>query len=209
MKRGLKQVRYIVYIIAALFMFGCAGGGMKVAVKQDNYSPGIKSSDIGRVKGKTVIMDNFINQAGNTTSWGYSSADKKVTYEAPVHLESYLWSCFQKAFKHAGIKVLEQTYGGYAHPYHPYWWGAAPPPSAQAPRGVVAFQLVLTSMTDQECKFQILLFKNGESKFQKDYAVTMPPSSSTDPKELEKRSYRLIDQMVISVFKDRDFQKAF
>lgn len=37
----------------------------------------------------------------------------------------------------------------------------------------------------------------------------MPPSSSTDPKELEKRSYRLIDQMVTSVFKDRDFQKAF
>jgi hypothetical protein len=195
MKRGLKQVRYRVCIIAALFMFGCAGGGMKVAMKQDNYSPGFKSSDISRVKGKTVIMDNFINQAGNTTSWGYSSADKKVTYEAPVHLESYLWSCFQKAFQHAGIKVLDQTYGGYAHPYHP--------------RGVVAFQLVLTSMTDQECNFRILLFKNGESKFQKDYAVTMPPSSSTDPKELEKRSYRLIDQMVTSVFKDRDFQKAF
>lgn len=154
-------------------------------------------------------MDNFINQAGNTTSWGYSSADKKVTYEAPVHLESYLWSCFQKAFQHAGINVLDQTYGGYAHPYHPYWWGAAPPPRAQAPRGVVEFQLVLTSMTDQECKFQILLFKNGEIKFQKDYAVTMPPSSSTDPKELEKRSYRLIDQMVTSVFKERDFQKAF
>lgn len=209
MKRRLTYVGCIICLVTTLCLFGCAGGGMKVAVKQDNYSPGFRSSDMGRVKGKTVIMNNFINQAGNTTSWGYYSVDKKVIYEAPVHLESYLWYCFQKAFQHTGIKVLDQTYGGYAHPYHPYWWGAAPPPRAQAPRGVLEFQLVLTSMNDQECKFQILLFKNGETKLQKDYAVTVPPSSSADPKELEKRSYRMIDQMVTSVFKDRDFQKAF
>ena len=155
-------------------------------------------------------MDNFINQAGNTTSWGYYSADKKVTYEAPVQLESYLWYCFQKAFQHAGIKILDQASGG-GYPYHPYWWGVPPPQraQAQAPKGVIEFQLVLTSMTDQECKFQILLFKNGEQKFQKDYTVTATPSSSTDAKELEKRSYQLVDQMVMTVFRDSEFKRAF
>jgi hypothetical protein len=207
MKRGLTSIIFT-YLVAALIMFGCAGGSMKVAVKQDNYTPGFRSSEMSRVKGKTVIMNNFINQAGNTTQWGYYSADKKVFYEAPVHLESYLWYCFQKAFKHAGIKALDQSYGG-AYPYHPWGWGVPPPQRAQVPKGVVEFQLVLTSMTDQECKFQILLFKNGEEKFKKDYTVTVAPSSSADTKELEKRSYQLVDQMVTTVFRDSEFRKVF
>jgi hypothetical protein len=207
MKRLFTPIVYLACLMTVLFMVGCVAGGTKVAIKQDSYAPGFRSSDISR-KGKTVIMDNFINQAGNTSQWSYSSADKKVTYEAPVHLESYLWYCFQKAFKHAGIKVLDQTAGG-AYPYYHPWWGAPPAARVQAPRGVTEFQLVLTSMTDQECKFQILLFKNGETKLQKDYTVTMQPTSSTDAKELEKRSYQMVDQMVITIFKDSDFRRAF
>lgn len=204
MKRGLQAVLYLVCSMAALVMIGCVTGGTKVTIKNDNYSPGFRSSEIGR-KGKAVIMSNFINQAANTTSWGYHSADKKVTYEATAHLESYLWSCFQKAFQHAGLKVQDQYYG-----YHLYWWGPGPGPArTQAARGITEFQLVLKSMTDQECTFQILLFKNSETKFQKDFIVKMPPASTEDAKELEKRAYRMVDQMVTAVFRDREFQKVF
>lgn len=204
MKRGLKPIVYLVCCMATLLMIGCAAGGTKITIKHDTYKPGFRSSDIGR-KGKTVIMSNFINQAANTTSWAYHSADKKVTYEATERLESYLWYCFQKAFQHAGLKVQEQSYG-----YHPYWWGPGPaPPRPQAGRGVTEFQLVLKSMTDQESNFQILLFKNGETKFQKDYTVKMPPVSTENVTELENRAYRMVDQMVTTVFRDREFQKAF
>jgi hypothetical protein len=211
MEKGLMRVGYLLCVMAVFLMIGCAGGS-KISIKQDNYSPDFRAGDYSRFKGKTVILDNFINQANNTKSWSYSSADNKYTYEASAHLESYLWYCFQKAFQHAGMKVMDQSYGGAPHPYHPYWWGAAPPPprtQSAAPRGTSEFQLVLTSMTDQECKFQVLVFKNGETKLQKDYSVTMTPPTSADPKELEKRAYRLIDQMVTTVFKDSEFRRVF
>ena len=209
MKRKLILIRYLTCIAAAFLMFGCAAGS-KVTMKQESYTPGFRTADFSRYKGKTVILDNFINQAANTKTWGYNSADNKVYYEATTHLESYLWYCFQKAFQQMGMKVYDQTYGGYWNPYHPYWWGAAPPPRAPAAvKGATEFQLILTSMTDQEAKFQVLLLKNGENKLQKDYTVTAHPVSSQDAKELEKGAYKLVDQMIITIFRDRDFQKVF
>ena len=177
------------------------------ALKQDSYAPDLRAADYGRLKGKTVLMYNFTNNAANTKAWGYYSADNKIYYEAPVHLESYLWYCFQKAFQHVGIKVLDQSYGG---AYNPFWWAGAPPPQARAavPSGTAEFQFVLMSMTDQECKFQSMVYKNGESKFQKDFVVTVPASTSQDKTELEKRAYAMVDQMVTVLFKDRDFQRA-
>jgi hypothetical protein len=195
--------------MAAFLLLGCVAGS-KVTLKQESYTPGVRSAELGHFKGKTVILDNFINQAANTKAWGYNSADNKTYYEATTHLESYLWYCFQKAFQQMGMKVYDQSYGGYWNPYHPYWWGAAPPPRAPAAvKGATEFQLILTSMTDQEAKFQVLLLKNGENKLQKDYTVTVKPVTSQDTKELEKGAYKLIDQMIITVFKDREFLRAF
>jgi len=209
MKRKFLQIRYLACMAAAFLMLGCAAGS-KVTMKQESYTPGFRTADFGRYKGKAVILDNFTNQASNTKSWGYNSADNKVYYEATTHLESYLWYCFQKAFQQMGMKVYDQTYGGYWGPYHPYWWGAAPPPRAPAAvRGATDFQLVLTSMTDQEVKFQVLLFRNGESKLQKDFTATAQPVSSQDPQALEKGAYRLVDQMILTIFRDKDFQRAF
>ena len=209
MKKGLIQICYVVCLMAAFLLLGCVAGS-KVTLKQESYTPGVRSAELGHFKGKTVILDNFINQAANTKAWGYNSADNKTYYEATTHLESYLWYCFQKAFQQMGMKVYDQSYGGYWNPYHPYWWGAAPPPRAPAAvKGATEFQLILTSMTDQEAKFQVLLLKNGENKLQKDYTVTAQPVSSQDAKELEKGAYKLVDQMIITIFRDRDFQKVF
>ncbi|OPY84144.1 MAG: hypothetical protein A4E72_02356 [Syntrophus sp. PtaU1.Bin208] len=205
--KGRIWICFMVCIIAAAALFGC-GGGTKVVLKQENYVPAFRAADYSRFKGKTVIMDNFTNQAANTKRWGYYSADNNFYYEATTYLESHLWYCFQKAFQHAGMKVFDQTYGYGAYPY---WWGVTPPPARQnaALKDAVEFQLILMSMTDQESKFQVLLFRGGEQKFQKDYTVTMPAPSSQDPNELEKNAYRLIDQMVTTVFKDKEFRKVF
>lgn len=201
-------MRYMIYFLTAIILFGCSGG-TKVVLKQESYVPSFRGADY-RFKGKTVILDNFTNQAANTKQWGYFSADSKFYYEATTHLESYLWDCFRKAFQHAGIKVFDHSYGYGVYPYH-HWWGGAPyrPRPQGGLRDAVEFQVVLMSMTDQECKFQVLLFKKGEQKFQKDYNVTMPTLASLDPKERERNAYLLIDQMVTTVFKDREFRKAF
>jgi hypothetical protein len=163
--RKLIWLRCVVCFLAAAVLYGC-GGATKVVIKQENYTPAFRAGEYGRFKGKTVILDNFTNQAANTKKWGYYSSDNKFYYEATNNLESHLWYCFQKAFQHAGMKVYDQSYGyayGGYHPYHPYWWGYAPPPAQrQGPfKDAVEFQLVLTSMTDQECKFQVLLFARG------------------------------------------------
>jgi len=205
---GQRWLRCLACIVAAVVLFGC-GGGTKVVLKQENYIPAFRAADYSRFKGKTVILDNFTNQAANTKRWGYFSADNKFYYETTTNLENHLWHCFQKAFEHAGMKVYDQTYGYGAYPY-PYWWGAPPPPRPRAAlKNAAEFQLVLLSMTDQECKFQVLLFKEGEQKFQKEYAVTMPAPTSQDPKDLEKNAYLLIDRMVMAVFSDKDFRKVF
>ncbi|MDA8125817.1 MAG: hypothetical protein M0009_11590 [Deltaproteobacteria bacterium] len=208
-----KSMKCGIWVVAALALIGCAGvgGGLKVAMKQESYAPAFRADAYKQFKGKTVLLYNFTNNAANTKAWGYYSADKKVYYEAPVQLESYLWSCFQKAFQHAGIKILDQSAGYYGQPYNPYWWGYAPPPQARAalPKNTAEFQFTLNSMTDQECKFQVLISKNGETKLQKDFTVTAPPPRSAEDKgELEKGAYRLVDQMVTAVFNDKDFQKA-
>jgi len=208
--KGQRWLRYVACVIAAAVLSGCAGG-TKVVLNQENYVPTFRAADYSRFKGKTVIMDNFTNQAANTKRWGYYSADNKFYYEATNYLESHLWFCFQKAFQHTGMKVYDQTYGYGAYPYHPYWWGPVPPPARPqaALKDAVEFQLVLMSMTDQEAKFQIFLFKGGEQKFQKDYVVTLPALPSQDPKELEKNAYLLIDRMVTAVFQDKEFRKVF
>ena len=211
MHRERRLISYLFCLVGFLLLFGCAGG-TKVTMKQDSYTPVFRAADYGRMKGKTVLLYNFTNTATNTKAWGYYSADNKVYYEATTQLESYLWYCFQKAFQYAGAKVLDQSYGGaYGGAYHPFWWAGAPPPQARAaalPSGTAEFQLVLMSMTDQECKFQVMVFKKGETKFQKEFIVTMPATTSQDKAELEKRAYAMVDQMVIAVLKDRDFQKA-
>lgn len=206
-----KFAKLVICFIAAAALLGCGAGGMKVTLKQDNYKPGFRSGEFSRYRGKTVILDNFINQAANTKSWSYASADQKVTYEATEHLESYMWYCFKKAFDFAGMKVLDASYGAQNPYYYHPWWGPRPyqQPAAGVPKGVSDFQLVLKSMTDQEWVVQVLVFKNGETKLQKDYTVTVPPTTSQDKAELEARAYRTVDQLVTTVFRDREFQRAF
>jgi hypothetical protein len=199
--------------LAVVLATGCASmGGPKVKVQYEQYAPGFKASDFSRFKGKKLVLSPFINQASNTKAWNYSSPDQKVTYETSAQLETYLWYCFEKDLKHIGVRLIDYAAGGpgYRPYHHPYgWWGAPPPASAQAPRGTPEFQLVMTSLTDQEFKFQVLLFKDGETKFQKDYAVNMEPAPTQDVQELGKRAHRLVDLAFTTVLKDRDFQKAF
>ena len=178
---------------------------------QEKYSPSFRAGDYSRVKGKKLILSSFYNQAQNTKAGSYNSADNKYMYEGNATLENYYWGCFRKAFKHIGVNLVDYTYGGGPRPYHHgYWWGYAPPPeAARAARGVPEFQLILTSMTDQEFRFKVLLFKDGETKLDKDFTVKMAPAGTDNVGELEKRSYRLVDLAFTTIMKDRDFQRVF
>ena len=212
MKKNLTAYRIILFCIMALFLAGCGAGSSKILMKQTKYTPSFGAGDYSHYKGKKLILAGFSNQAGNTKAWSYHSADKKYMYEGDAQLESYYWYCFQKAFRHVGVKVVDYTYAGGPRPYHHgYWgWGYAPPPeAARAAKGVPEFGMTLTSLTDQEFSFKVYLYKNGETKLEKDFTVKMAAAGTENTADLEKRSYRLVDLAFTTIMKDKDFQRVF
>jgi hypothetical protein len=208
MKKNFTINNFVIASIVALFLSGCAAS-TKVTISSDKYAPAFRSGDVSRLKGKKLILSPFLNQAQNTKGWNYYSADKKYMYEGNAQLETYYWNCFHRAFKYSGVNLVDYSYADYRGP-HPYWWGG-PPTQAKPPqaKGVLEFQLILTSLTDQEFKFKAFLFKDGLTKFEKEFTVTMAAAQSENAADLEKRAYRLVYLAFTTIIKDRDFQKAF
>ena len=207
MNKKIKGI--IVCCIIGLFLAGCAGG-TKVVTTQEKYSPSFKAGEFSRYKGKKLVLSSFFNQAANTKAYAYFSPDKKLTYEVNIQLETFYYNSFQKAFKQIGVNLVDYSYddrhGGYRHHY---WWGVPGPGGYRAPKGVSEFQFIMLSMTDQEFKFKVMLFKEGESKFDKEYTVTMAAATSDNPAELEKRAYQLVDLAFTTILRDREFSRAF
>jgi hypothetical protein len=205
----------VLVCIIGFFLAGCAGAGStKIIMSQEKYAPSFRSGDYSYMRGKKVVFSSFSNQAQNTKAWSYYSADNKYMYEGTATLENYYLHCFQKAFRHIGVSVVDYQYDDRyrddRHYYrHGYWWGAPGPGNYRAPKGVPEFQFILTSLTDQEFKFKVLLFTNGETKLDKSFTVTMPPAGTDKVADLERRSYRLVDLAFTTIMKDKDFRRVF
>jgi hypothetical protein len=211
MRQYIKWSSIIAMGIIGLFLTGCASS-TKITMTQEKYAPSFRANDYSRYKGKKLAIASFYNQAQNTKAYNYFSADKKYVYEGNATLENYYLYCFQKAFRHIGVSLVDYTYDNnnrYHHGHRYGWWGAPGPGAFKAPRGVAEFQFVLLSLNDQEFKFKALLFKDGEAKFDKDYTVTMAEAGTENAAQLEKRAYSLVDLAFTTIMKDRDFQKAF
>lgn len=209
------QVRGIlVFSIMVLILAGCASG-TKITTSQEKYSPSFRAGDYSRFKGKKVVMSSFYNQAQNTKTYSYFSPDKKLTYEFNVSLEQYYMNCFQKAFRHIGVNVVDYAYDDRyqeRHGYrHGWWWGyPGPGPGGyKAPKGVAEFQFIMLSVTDQEFKFKVLVFKDGNSKLEKEYTVTMAQATTDNPAELEKRAHQMADLAFTAILRDKEFQRVF
>jgi hypothetical protein len=210
MRKNVAFNNIVLACIIGFFLAGCAAS-TKITMTQSKYTPQFHSGDYSRYEGKKLILAGFSNQAANTKAWDYFSADNKYKYEGDAQLESYYWGCFRKAFRHIGVNIVDYYYGGGPRPYyHPYWWGYAPPPEdRRAARGVPEFGLTITSLTDQEFSFKVYVYKNGETKLEKDFIVKMNTATTDNAAELEKRSYRLVDLAFTTIVKDKDFQRVF
>jgi hypothetical protein len=213
MRKNITGSSIILACIIGLFLVGCAASS-KIMMTQGKYTPQFRSGDYSRYKGKKLILAAFTNQAANTKAWDYYSVDKKYMYEGDAQLESYYWGCFRKAFRHIGVNLVDYAYAGRGpRPYHYGWgWGYGYdryPEAARAARGVPEFALTMISLTDQEFSFKVYLYKNGETKLEKDFTVKAAPSKTENTAELEKRSYRFVDLAFTAIMKDKDFQRVF
>lgn len=208
MKKSIKSISLVAFFIAALFLTGCASG-TKVTMTQEKYSPQFRAGDFSRYKGKKVVLSSFYNQAQNTKTYNYFSPDNKYNYQSNVSLDTLYLNSFTKAFKYIGVKLVDYTYDNDPRYRHHYgWWGPGPG-GYKAPKGVPEFQFIMLSMTDQEFKFKVLVFKDGETKLEKEYTVSMPAAATEDMAALEKRGYQLLDLAFTTILKDREFQRAF
>ncbi len=212
MKNHMKWIGIIVFCIIGLFLTGCASG-TKITITQEKYAPSFRAGDYSRYKGKKLVLSSFANQAQNTKTYNYFSPDKKLNYEGNVSLDNLYLNSFTKAFKHIGVNLVDYIYDDdYRNRYgyrYGYWWGGPGPGGYKAPKGVPEFQFMMLSMTDQEFKFKVLVFRDGATKLDKEYTVTMAAAATDNPAELEKRSYQLVDLAFTTIMRDRDFQRAF
>ncbi|MEN6465141.1 MAG: hypothetical protein ABFD62_08175 [Syntrophaceae bacterium] len=208
MKKSIKSIGLAAFFITAVFLTGCASG-TKVTVTQEKYSPSFRAGDFSRYKGKKLVLSSFYNQAQNTKTYNYFSPDNKLNYQSNVSLDNFYLNGFTKAFKQIGVKLVDYTYDNDPRYHHRYgWWGPGPG-GYKAPKGVPEFQFIILSMTDQEFKFKVLVFKNGETKLDKEYTVTMAAATTENAAELETRGYKLMDLAFTTIMKDREFQKVF
>jgi len=173
-----------------LALTGCPRGGTKVYIKQNIYSPSFETASLSAYKGKTLYFSSVTNNAANTSTWDYYSADSLYAYEATPSLHSYFWDCFIKSFNRIGVKTIVTPWD---------------PATQTAPE----LQIVLNSVSDQKFVFGVNLLKPGESTYQKEYTVEAPPAGTADLAELEKRSYRLADAAFTAMVGDPEFRKAF
>jgi len=174
-----------------LALTGCPrGGGTKVFIKQNVYTPSFETANLSAYKGKTLYFSSVTNNAANTSIWDYYSADSLYAYEASPSLQTYFWDCFIKSFNRIGVKTLVTP------------WAAGTETSPE-------LQIVLNSVSDLKFAFSVNLITPGQSTFQKEYTVESPPAGTTDLAELEKRSYRLADAAFTAMVGDPEFRKAF
>lgn len=171
--------------LAVAGLVACRAAGTKVVIRQELYVPSFKAENLSAYKGTKVYLSSVNNEANNTSIWNYYSPGSAVYYEATPALRTYFWDCFIKDFNWIGVKMASDA--------------------SEAPN----MEVVMTSITDQELKFRVILLAPGRSPFRKDYTVTMAPTQETDPAKLEQRGYRLVDEAFTAIVRDPEFQKAF
>lgn len=207
-KNNYKLILFAVFCTCTMLLGGCASG-TKIVLTQEKYSPSFRAAEFARYKGKKLVLGSFFNQAQNTKTYNYFSPDKQLNYEGNVSLENLYLNGFTKAFKHIGVTLVDYVYDeDYRGPRH-WWWGYPGPAGYRAPKGVPELQFTLLSMTDQELTFKIILFKDGQTKLDKDLTVKMAPAATEDVTALEKRGYQMVDLAFTTIMRDRDFQRAF
>lgn len=170
-----------------IFLISACTGARPVTLR--SYSPAF-TADLGEYKGKRVYLMNFDNQARDTTNFAYFSPDKAFVYSGDSLIHNYFWYAFEKAFVGLGMTVSNDD-----------------KPDLTAP----AMWLTLKSVTDDKYEVDVKLNKWEYLVFRKMYTVTgdQVPETNRTKEILEKRAYRMTNQLIQAVLTDPAFKEIF
>ncbi len=172
-------------LLAGCLAASCAGGTY-VWVSQDRFVAELPQ-EAGDYRGKPIFMPGFENRADDTSMFYYYSPDRTVKYEGAPSIQSYLWYCFEKAFRKAGMRVYSE--GGPVY----------------APE----LQLRILSWTDREMVLEVALLRETEEVFSDKFAIPGDPPQGAQPAELEAAAYRMVNAAVSEILRDRRFSEVF
>ncbi|MBN2041747.1 MAG: hypothetical protein JW864_17050 [Spirochaetes bacterium] len=181
MKFKNRIILFFFIITGCALLPGC--GGKNIYLSSSNYTPHPKIVNLTEYKNAKIYIGGFSNNAGNTDRYNYYGPNSDATYETESLLVDYFWYCFVKAFKEMGISVNEDY---------------------DAP----LLYLMLNSMTDEECTFDINLYKGDDLVFVKEFTVKIPPTDpeSKDLAVLERNAYKMINTAIAKILYDNNFK---
>jgi hypothetical protein len=205
---ALKRLVFAIALgsIAVISAAGCHRGGAGasdpssvsfVPVTYEDYRPDL-GQGFSHLKGKKIRLMDFTNRADDTTASTYASADKNVTYGNPNSgfagiggklVESYFWTCYQKALESLGMVVTM--------------------PNDPADPAVANLTLTLKSVTDGQFVLLVDVTRPGNPAVSKTLTITEPPAApSATAQELSARAYKMMTMSVMAVLSDPELAVA-
>lgn len=186
MARGVTALSLL--LAAAWMLAGCVTASNTIALHRHLYKPEIPKDIVSYYNGRTIDLNDFVNQDQKTKRYHYFSPDAKTAYESSVPLDYFVMDCFRDAMWMAGMQVAKYS------------------PISTIPD----LTLIINRWTDEEFDFSIRIERDGVLKYKGQYRITTPPvSDPNDNATREKNAYSAVNRAVVEVLKDPGVKASF
>ncbi len=189
--KNRRTILFLIILMALLAVYGCSALTSTVVVlNREYYTPSLNPAQYKHLHGKRILFGSIEDQSTNTSNLNYFSPDRSVSYKlyytSPQNsvaqpVVSFLWYALKKGFERTGVVIVE---GGPLYDAELY--------------------MTITSLTDEEIRFNALLKQRGSELYKKNYAVRVPGGKMQDPAALEDRAYAMLDAMVKAILADAE-----
>ena len=194
--------------LALLFisLSGCGPKYRYVYPTMKQYSPYFQNADHA-YRGKRILLNDIYNYATNTSVNGFFSENNSVFYDTGS-LTSFTWYALKKAFQSVGMRVYAANDGVTDKINKAIGFEKR---KINAPSGTPALQVTIMSLNDIEGVFTTTLTGTDGRIFKHEFKVHIPRvnSKALNNAALEKRSFKLMSNLVSEILKNKKFQEVF
>jgi hypothetical protein len=184
-----RGVMFFSLLLAAVWMRGgCVVAEHKISLQRHLYKPEMPKDIVSYYSGKTIDLNDFVNNDQKTKRYAYFSTDTRTAYEASVPLDYFVMDCFRDAMWMAGMQVAH--FSQFSH--------------------IPDLKLIIDRWTEEEFAFSIRIERDGVLKYKNQYRIkTAQVSDPKDFAQKEKNAYATVNQAVVTILRDPGVKAAF